>query len=191
MALAKRLFLGFSLTEQQCLAMRGLQQDLKQSSNSLNCDAVDCEAVSSGGLDVTLGNLHLTLAFLGQTDAATEARLCDEITHMPKPRFHQTLDSFVHWPGAGVVCLWGKAEDSALIEMFKASQAIAAKLGLHQSEHTFNPHITLKRKAKVFEMPEWTPAPLTLTPDALHLYHSQSTAFGVQYQILQSWPLGD
>lgn len=184
---SKRLFLGFSLESAEITALRGLQQKLG------SCAGTDAGTVAGtgAGKDVPPGNLHMTLAFLGQTNSDQEAALRDEITGLSRPGFSQRLDTLVHWRGAGVVCLWGKAEDSALIGMFEASQAIAAKLGLHQSEHRFNPHITLKRKAKVFQKPEWTPAPLTLTPDALHLYHSQSTAFGVQYQILQSWPLAD
>ncbi|MCH4294613.1 RNA 2',3'-cyclic phosphodiesterase [Shewanella sp. 3B26] len=173
----KRLFLGFSLNSAQTASLQRLQHGLGEGAGT--------------GVDVTPANLHMTLAFLGQADGTQEAALRDEITGLAKPRFRQRLDTLVHWRGAGVVCLWGKAEDSALIGMFEASQAIAAKLGLHQSEHAFNPHITLKRKARVFQKPEWTPTPLTLMPDALHLYHSQSTAIGVQYRILQSWPLAD
>ncbi|WP_372872757.1 RNA 2',3'-cyclic phosphodiesterase [Shewanella sp.] len=171
----KRLFLGFSPDNAQTASLQRLQHKLGE--------------VTGTGVDVTPANLHMTLAFLGQADGTQEVALRKEITGLAKPRFRQQLDTLVHWPGAGVVCLWGKAEDSALIEMFAATQRIAAKLGLHQSEHTFNPHVTLFRKARQFQPPDWQPEPLILTPDALHLYQSQSTATGVQYHILQSWPM--
>lgn len=142
------------------------------------------------GKAVAKANLHMTLAFLGPTSQAQRHALETALTTVSLPIFEQRLDTLVHWRGAGVLCLWGEARDPGLIDLYHECQSLCQTLGLHQSEHSFNPHITLFRKAKHYRMPEWQPEPVILRPQTLQLYRSNSGPAGVRYEVLKSWPLG-
>ncbi|MGS0728955.1 2'-5' RNA ligase family protein, partial [Shewanella sp. 0m-11] len=63
-----------------------------------------------------------------------------------------------------------------------------AKLGLHCSEHSYNPHITLARKAKG-EARTVVYHPICLQPLQLHLFESYPGTNGVEYPTLQHWDL--
>lgn len=170
---AQRLFLGFALSDQEGESILKLQKHL-----------------GAPGKPVEKANLHMTLAFLGQTSQLQRQRLEAALEGITMPKFEQRLDTLVHWRGACVVCFWGQATDSGLIDLYHGCQALCHTLGLHQSEHDFNPHITLFRKAKQFSIPAWQPEPVILQPERLNLYLSNSTPAGVRYEVLHSWPLG-
>ncbi|QYK04599.1 RNA 2',3'-cyclic phosphodiesterase [Shewanella zhangzhouensis] len=170
---AQRLFLGFALSDQERESMFKLQKRL-----------------GAPGKPVAKTNLHMTLAFLGQTSHCQRQTLEAALEGVAMPGFEQRLSTLVHWRGAGVLCLWGKATDSGLTDLYQGCQSLCHTLGLHQSEHSFNPHITLFRKVKQYQVPEWQPEPVILRPDTLNLYLSNSTPAGVRYEVLQSWPLG-
>ncbi|TVP14351.1 RNA 2',3'-cyclic phosphodiesterase [Shewanella sp. KCT] len=136
-------------------------------------------------------NLHMTLAFLGQCSEAQQEALSESLARLAHQRrlpvFEVTLNTLDHWVKPKIICLKGAARDPGLISLFNQCQRLAQQLGLHTSEHSFTPHITLMRKAKM--LPALKAPSLTLSGHALHLYHSQSSEQGVQYKVLASWPL--
>jgi RNA 2',3'-cyclic 3'-phosphodiesterase len=184
-----RLFLGFAPDAGQRRQLQQLQKRLLQ---ALLLDNKGREMAPPRPVEAA--NMHLTLAFLGGVDAAALSRLKEEIAAMAKPAFEVTLDRVQLWRGPRIFCLLGTVTDEALLSLARDAQSLAGRLGLHASEHEFSPHITLVRKARL-DLPPVDGAPqsmasrLTLRPRELHLYESVSTAEGVQYRILASWPL--
>ncbi|MGI2258795.1 RNA 2',3'-cyclic phosphodiesterase [Shewanella sp. GXUN23E] len=167
----RRLFLGFAPTPAQVVQLSALQRD--------------CQ---SSGQPVNQANLHMTLVFLGMVSQEQEQQLRDAVAGLPRCRFSVTLDQLVYWQGAKVLCLSGTVMDPALKQLAHCAGQLAARLGLHQSEHPFTPHITLSRKAKSLPA-KVVPPSISLQPDSLHLYLSHNPGDGVRYDIIQSWPL--
>ena len=170
----KRLFLAIAPNAAQLAQLTRLQASLDKQ-----------------GRLVPRDNLHMTLAFLGQCSDDQQEALCDTLDRLAHqrhlPAFEVTLNTLEHWLKPKIICLKGVARDPRLISLFDLCQGLAQQLGLHTSEHSFTPHITLMRKARV--LPELKAPSLTLSGNALHLYHSQSSDQGVQYKVLASWPL--
>lgn len=170
-AAGKRVFLGFSLTTEQTKQIEAIQLQLPASVRL-----------------VPSQNLHMTLAFLGYASNETIGALINQIEAMDKPRFTVYLDCIEHWQKPKILCLKGTASDPNLLLMANDGQAIAQQLELHQSEHQYNPHITLSRKAKA-AVSNVHYKPLAIQPSALHLFESFAGEHGVEYPILHSWQL--
>lgn len=168
----KRVFLGFSLTQAQTQSIKAIQAQLPE----------DMRLVPSA-------NLHMTLAFFGAATPAQLAILVDKISLLHKPQFSVTLDTLSHWAKPKILCLRGKADDKYLQQLAKDTQTLAGELALHCSEHQFNPHITLSRKAKT-QINNIDYQPMLLQPSQLHLFESYSGANGVEYPALHTWKLG-
>lgn len=191
----KRLFLGIAPTQAQNAQLSSLQAEL-----------------SIDGKKVSPSNFHMTLAFLGPLDIHSQYQLQHilDIRHNDSarswPRFSVTLNTLTLFRRPQVLCLSGKVEDPHLQLIIDDCRALMLQIGvdttarenthvpknLLQQEQptTFIPHISLFRKAK-YQPKQYPPISLTLTPQKVHLYVSTSTPAGVEYQILQSWPLID
>ncbi|WP_299804283.1 RNA 2',3'-cyclic phosphodiesterase [uncultured Shewanella sp.] len=167
----KRVFLGFSLNQSQTKAVTAIQAQLPKNVRL-----------------VPSTNLHMTLAFLGAATPAQLTALIDKVNRLHKPKFSVTLDTISHWAKPKVLCLRGAASDNRLRQLALDSQSLASELGLHCSEHDYNPHITLSRKAKS-EVTGIDYSPLTLAPSKLQLFESYPGPNGVEYPILHSWDL--
>lgn len=167
---SKRIFLGFSLNELQSAAIVLIQKQLPESLRP-----------------VPKANLHMTLAFLGAATDLQIQHLIDKVDALHKPQFSVTLNSLVHWQKPKILCLNGDA-DSHLRQFAMAAQSIAAELSLHCSEHSYNPHVTLCRKAKT-NLTDIAYSPMTIRPTQLHLFESYPGANGVEYPTLHSWNL--
>ncbi|WP_025820496.1 RNA 2',3'-cyclic phosphodiesterase [Shewanella marina] len=167
----RRLFLGFQVNPKQLPTLLELQQQLSHQSMQ----------------PVPAANLHLTLAFLGQTSDEQLTALLNHIPHWHKPSFTLELAEVVHWPKPKILALATEQVPTPLQALYQQGQTLAQQLGLHQNEHQFRPHITLFRKAKSLTSDDTFT--LSLAPKQLHLFESLSTDNGVQYPILQSWDL--
>ncbi|MCL1074294.1 RNA 2',3'-cyclic phosphodiesterase [Shewanella dokdonensis] len=169
----QRLFLGFSLEKQQQQALGVLQQT--------------CLNACIGARMVKASNLHMTLVFLGQTPATIKQPLLQQVPQLPLRRFTVMLDKLALWSKPQILCLTGEA-DEPLLTLANAAANLSEQLGLAPKEHSYRPHITLLRKAK--HLPQsLPPTALQLTPTTLNLYHSLSSTSGVEYRVLQRWPL--
>jgi 2'-5' RNA ligase len=188
----KRLFLGIALTQAQQSQLSSLQENLL-----------------SDAKKVRPANFHMTLAFLGQLDIHHQYKLQHmlDIRHrclaLSWPKFTVTLDTLTLWRKPQVLCLSGKNWDPHLQLIIDDCRAIMQQIGIDIAIRkntemqedcvqqalpiVFIPHVSLFRKAKY--LPECPPISLTLAPDKVHLYASVSGPSGVEYQILQSWPL--
>lgn len=173
--MAKRLFLGIALDKQQTQQICQLQAQLDKSLRL-----------------VPAQNLHMTLAFFGLVSDEIQAQLEEQVSMMHKPKFRQTLDTLTHWEKPMVLCLKGENINPVLAQLAKESYSLTYLFNLQKNVHLFAPHITLARKVKSMQQniaASVVIKPLLLSPTAMHLYHSQSTDSGVNYQILRGWQL--
>ncbi|MFM5133757.1 RNA 2',3'-cyclic phosphodiesterase [Aeromonas rivipollensis] len=140
------------------------------------------------GLPVSERNLHLTLAFLGEADEATQARLIAAAAQQRCPPFSVHLDH-IGWFARARAAWVGPSEwPNELNVLARALRRHGEKLGLGNGEQGYRPHVTLSRKAG--EAPEALPAPdLVLQADSFCLYQSVSTPQGVSYEPIACWPL--
>ncbi|GIU21488.1 RNA 2',3'-cyclic phosphodiesterase [Shewanella schlegeliana] len=168
----KRVFLGFALDSAQTDSITAIQAQLPSSVRL-----------------VPSANLHMTLAFLGAATPEQLTALIQKVNQLHKPQFSVTLNTLSHWAKPKILCLRGHAEDIKLLQLAQDTQHLAAELGLHCSEHHYNPHITLSRKAKA-EVNGIDYQALTLAPTELHLFESCPSPNGVEYPTLHSWKLG-
>lgn len=167
----KRVFLGFSLNQSQTQAVTAIQAQLPKNVRL-----------------VPSANLHMTLAFLGAATPAQLTALIDKVNRLHKPKFSVTLDTLAHWAKPKILCLRGAACDNRLRQLALDSQSLASELGLHCSEHDYNPHITLSRKAKA-EVSGVEYQAIFLKPERLQLFESYPGPNGVEYPTLHSWDL--
>ncbi|MGY6039942.1 RNA 2',3'-cyclic phosphodiesterase [Aeromonas sp. AE23HZ002T15] len=140
------------------------------------------------GLPVPEANLHLTLAFLGETDEATQERLiaAAELQHCPP--FTVRLDQTGWFARAKAAWVGPREWPNELNVLARALRRHGEKLGLGNGEQGYRPHVTLSRKAG--EAPSELPAPdFAVQADRFCLYRSVSTPDGVSYEPIACWPL--
>lgn len=140
------------------------------------------------GLPVPESNLHLTLAFLGEADEATQASLMAAAERQHCPPLRIPLDQTGWFNRAKAAWVGPREWPNELNVLARALRRHGEKLGLGNGEQGYRPHITLSRKAA--EAPEALPAPdFVLQADRFCLYRSVSTPDGVHYEPLACWPL--
>jgi 2'-5' RNA ligase len=170
--MSKKLFLGIALDKSQIQMIGRLQENF-----------------DPGVRLIPAANLHMTIAFFGLVSAQQQAELETQLSAIAKRRFSVTLDTLAYWHKPRILCIKGQADDKALLQIVSKSQALAASLGLYESEHSFTAHITVARKAKNMPASELNFNPLRITPSVIHLFESKNSSQGVEYPILRSWAL--
>lgn len=136
--------------------------------------------------------LHITLVFLGDTDARQRdcvetmaTRVAEEVACRP---FELTLDRFGHWSRSRV--LWfGSSETPEPLTLLVDRLSVGAReCGFSLDARPFRAHLTLMRK--VSRAPkEWPVAPLPWPVNGFALVRSVPVPQGVQYEVLREWPL--
>lgn len=142
-------------------------------------------------------NLHLTLRFLGSVEYAQAQAMCRRLDALTDAaglsEFSVHLQHVECWTGPKVLCLAGAVEDPALVSLDAWLDQLAHEQGLAARQHPLRPHISLARHAHSAALltlePLQTLKPMVLVAHELRLYHSESTADGVRYRVLASWPL--
>lgn len=131
--------------------------------------------------------LHLTLAFVGDIDAARLPHLAaigDDIV-WPEPVF--TFDHLGYWPHNHIVWAGSRQSPPVLADLAgRLSDALVAA-GFSLPQRTFTPHVTLARKVVVqdWSAPRFEPIEWRITGARLVL--SQRTAAGASYRTLAHW----
>ncbi|QSX33075.1 RNA 2',3'-cyclic phosphodiesterase [Shewanella avicenniae] len=170
----KRLFLGFGLNDAQVQRLTRLQSAF----------------ATDDFKPVAAANLHMTLLFLGNVTDEQQQRLQQYIDSLLLPRFTQPLSQLDFWPKPKILCLRQAEVAPPLLAMQQQIAAFASNLLPLQQHDSYRPHVTLARKAKYLPTLAAKSIPhISLAPTALQLYQSINLGAGVQYPILQSWPL--
>ncbi|MEA9391831.1 RNA 2',3'-cyclic phosphodiesterase [Acerihabitans sp. TG2] len=141
------------------------------------------------GRPVAAGNLHLTLAFLGDVSADKERALRAAAIRLQQKSFTFTLDDCGHWPGSGVVWLGMRRAPRGLLQLAQWLRSRAARSGCYQHPLPFHPHITLFRQAThAVALPPAAPG-WHIEADSFGLYASSDEHGRRTYKLLQNWPL--
>ncbi len=131
-------------------------------------------------------NLHVTLVFLGQVDAATACLIKHGVKDISARPFTLTFDRLSYWPKPKVLCLTGTQIPDELSMLVTALTNEAVACGLKIDTRPYQAHITLVRPAQ--NLPDMDIEPLLWRADAFYLMESCSTPDGVCYQLRQQWP---
>lgn len=117
-------------------------------------------------------HLHLTLHFLGDTEASRVPALCAALpTRLPAMELQ--LDALQCW-GQGLQVLVADETQPALAALHAELAALLRAQGLPVESRPFRPHVTLARKANGLQAPtpalRWRSRALVLA-QSLHGYH--------------------
>jgi RNA 2',3'-cyclic 3'-phosphodiesterase len=175
-----RLFVALDLAEEAILAISRLFMD------------------SAGGSWVSLGQLHLTLRFIGAVDEITCSRITQELAHVVQLPFELILRGVGRFPARGEAkILWvGVEENQGLLSLRRHIDKSLAASGIAPEERPFSPHITIARLrsvsgAWVKEFLEvncrFTTVPCTV--NQFHLYSSVLTPKGAVHHREQTYLL--
>lgn len=134
---------------------------------------------------VTAANLHITLAYLGETAPwQLEQLLATAEAAMPSP-IELTLDHMGYWPKPKVVWLGASTIPDTLVSLAGYLGRTAGSLRLQRDKRPYQPHLTLARK--ISQPP---PAPAEAPQFQLRftdfvLMESCRSAAGVSYRVLE------
>lgn len=141
------------------------------------------------GRAVDPADFHITLAFLGATDAARE-RCCREAAdRLRAVPFTLTLDRAGHWPRPQVLWLAPAVHPPALHALATDLATALRGCGFQPEARPFQPHLTLARKVRRAVLPEAVRPVLWPVGDFV-LVESGGGADGVRYAVRARWPLG-
>ena len=123
-------------------------------------------------------DLHLTLAFLGETENVTGAKAA-----LAKCRF-SPFDLTLTGSGGNFGELWwaGIAESRPLAALAEELARALAAEGFRLEERPFLPHITLARHLKTIDPPELILPRRTMTVTAVRLMASEPNQKGPRYR---------
>lgn len=147
------------------------------------------EAVSRrNGRRVHVDKLHMTLVFLGDTDAQRRDCLCAAAGAIHSPPFTLTLERFGHFRRARVAWLAPCETPPALIALHAAINGILPDCGAEPETRPFRAHVTLARKAARRIVPKDF-APIAWPVREFCLVESVADPDGAHYRVLKTWPL--
>ena len=133
-------------------------------------------------------NLHLTLVFLGATDAtqlvAYEAALAD----LPALELELILDRYGYWPQPRILWLGASHTPPELYERVTELQRRLRGCGFTPERRAFQAHITLARKFPGPAPAQPPAAPVHWPVRDIALVESLREDGGVRYQVVRRWP---
>jgi RNA 2',3'-cyclic 3'-phosphodiesterase len=136
------------------------------------------------------GNFHLTLAFLGETEALAAARAAvAEACALPCGPLTLQLEGCGRF---GDVWWAGAAPDPELTALALEVQGALRRRGFALEDRPFVPHVTLARRVRVRPAPELSLSAPPLRVERVSLLSSQRTEAGRPfYREVGAWPLRD
>ena len=150
----------------------------------------DLAASVAGQRRVRDDNLHLTLVFLGATDAAQRAAYEAALADWPALELELILDRYGYWPQPRILWLGSSRTPPELYERVADLHRRLRGCGFTPERRAFQMHITLARK---FPGPTPTPtqppaAPVRWPICDIALVESLREEGGVRYQVVRRWP---
>lgn len=134
-------------------------------------------------------HIHLTLAFLGSIDDAQQDCMTRTAAGVQGQVFTLELDEAGHFPRPQVVWLGARQLPQALRALqSKLVSELMRHCGFEPETRPFVPHITLWRKVRHVRLPE-AMEPVSWPVTRFVLARSRSLPGGVEYSIVQEWPL--
>lgn len=172
----KRLFLALWPDDETRQQVQQLQQSLKYDAGLTNASAVD------------ENHIHVTLHFLGSVHEQEIPVLTQALENVSGFSFEIGLDRLGYFSKPNILWLGCTNHPEALNELYKTTgQAVRKCLPGYQQKKLV-PHVTLFRKAMALPQKESIDT-VHWQVDSFVLVESKTYQEGVQYRILQQWPL--
>ncbi len=150
----------------------------------------DTLAAHSDGRPLLAENLHLTLAFLGRTDARQRACVETMANAIQCAPFELQLNRSGYWPRPRVLWIAPAEMPEALTALAADLHAGAEGCGLKLDARPYRAHITLMRKLTL--PPKDTDLqPLNWPVDRFVLVRSSTLPQGVKYEVVREWKLAE
>jgi len=144
------------------------------------------QSISSEGLKrVKCENLHVTLVFLGNVDAESEAMIRQCMKNISAQPFTIQFDQLSFWRKPRILCLTTQQYDQQLLVLVDALKRELEQCGMVMEDRPYKPHITLARKA--LRLIDMDIKPIKWQAHSFCLVESLSAPDGVHYQVLQRW----
>ena len=130
-------------------------------------------------------NIHVTLVFLGQVDAASELSIKHSASAISAKPFDLTFDQLCYWSKPKVLCLTCSHTPDEVQSLVAELNREAASCGLQIETRPYQPHITLARHARY--LPNLNIEPVVWRAESFCLVESCSEPGGVNYLVRQQW----
>ena len=141
-----------------------------------------------GGRKIPDEKLHVTLAFLGEVEAARYSSLVDIGSAVSAATFELSFDRIAYWRHNRIVYAAANGIPAALATLAGALTERLGGAGLPIDRRTFMPHVTLLRDAKRAP-PQAETGPLVWRVGALSLVETIRRQGKHAYQVRESWTL--
>jgi RNA 2',3'-cyclic 3'-phosphodiesterase len=138
-----------------------------------------------GGRPIAKDRLHVTVAFLGEVDAA-RLELARGAAPVRVGEFDLVLDMLGVWPQSRVLWLAGREVPAALNALEQDLWTALEERGFRREERIYRPHLTLARRAREVEE---AVEPVQWRVKELALVESLPDGRNVHYEVLERWPL--
>jgi 2'-5' RNA ligase len=133
-------------------------------------------------------NLHLTLVFLGPTDAVRLAAYEAALADLPVPELDLALDRYGYWPRPRILWLGSSHTPPELYELVAELHRRLRGCGFTPERRAFQAHITLARKFPGPAPKQPPAAPVRWRIGEVALVESLRGENGSHYQVLRRWP---
>lgn len=130
---------------------------------------------------VDSNNLHLTLLFLGQVDAAQQQRLATAAQQIKASAFSLTLDHLACFVKPKILYLAPTTVPAELARLQQKIATLCKAEGFMDIHNNYRPHITLARHVVCAEDYYQQLVPLTLQVNEFAQYHSTQLDGRLQY----------
>jgi 2'-5' RNA ligase len=137
---------------------------------------------------VAVGNLHITMHFLGAVTEDVHTRLEILLDGVKAGSCTLVIDRWGYFPKAKVLWLGAKAAPAALNDLVEQTQMYIQQCVDGYEQRRFVPHITLFRKARhPMEVDDFHPIEWNI--DRFALVESVTHPEGPEYTVLKEWML--
>ena len=133
-------------------------------------------------------NLHITLEFLGEISASDQKELVNKINELRCESFDLELTRIGWWRKPAILWIGTTNIPKPLTSLVKSIKKCVDQQGLNPDQREYNPHVTIARKVKQVIIPKET-FNIAWHVNSIALVISKSTDGGVEYRVLQDWPL--
>jgi RNA 2',3'-cyclic 3'-phosphodiesterase len=140
------------------------------------------------GRRVPADNIHLTLAFLGETEAERQDCLERAAGGVRSPPFELVVDRVGYFARARVLWVGPTQPPPALPQLVEQLNRALSPCGYVPEPRPFHPHVTLARKARPPRV-ELAPPHCVWHVDRFCLMVSESAAGGARYRVIREYPL--
>ena len=137
---------------------------------------------------VKISNLHITLEFLGEVSDQDRDQLIEKINKLQHQSFNLELTRVGWWRKPQILWIGTTHIPGELLQLVKSIKKCVRKQGLKIDKKEYKPHVTIARKIKQVVIPNKA-LHLLWQANSFVLVVSRSGENGVEYQVIQEWPL--